>query len=248
MVTNVFDGGGTVVFDPDRPSFLSPAGYENHTHHWLDALLCPTEYEMNRRRLDAAKDWTRANQLNRWHGARAGARIGIASAGKAYYDLMQSLADCGIGAEELVARGIRIAKYAVTYPVEPVFTAEFAEGLETIIVVEEKRSFLEFQIRDALYNLAVRPRVIGKEDAEGKPWFPAHGELDPEMITAALGFGVAKDRLKPVSPGQGHERVPNFCSGCPHNRSTILLPGADRRRRHGVPWDGDRAARCRPRV
>ncbi len=224
MVTNICDGGGTVNVDPDYPQFVSPPGYEKHNdHRLLTPYSLPMEYEMNRRRLDAAKEWTRANQLNRWHGAKAGARTGIASAGKAYYDLMQSLADCGITSAELARQGIRIAKYAVTYPVEPEFTVEFAEGLETIIVVEEKRSFLEFQIRDALYNRSVRPRVIGKEDAEGKPWFPAHGELDPEMITAALGFGTPVASLK-ASP-QGIQRVPNFCSGCPHNRSTILLPG-----------------------
>jgi indolepyruvate ferredoxin oxidoreductase len=226
MVTNICDGGGTVAVDPDRPGFVSPPGYEKRNdHRLLTPYSLPMEYEMNRRRLDAAKVWTRANKLNRWHGAKAGARTGIVSAGKAYYDLMQSLADCGIDAAELERRGIRIAKYAVTFPVEPVFTAEFADGLETIIVVEEKRSFLEFQLRDALYNLAVRPRVIGKEDAEGRPWFPAHGELDPEMITAALGFGTPATPIGPKPTLPGIQRVPNFCSGCPHNRSTILLPG-----------------------
>ncbi len=226
MVTNVCDGGGTVSVDPERSSFVNPEGYQKHNdHRLLTPYSLPMEYEMNRRRLDAAKEWTRANRLNRWHGARASARIGIASAGKAYYDLMQSLADCGITAEDLVARGIRIAKYAVTYPVEPAFTAEFAEGLETLIVVEEKRSFLEFQIRDALYNRGVRPMVIGKEDAKGNAWFPAHGELDPDMITARLGFGTPRSLGRPKPVTQGLERVPNFCSGCPHNRSTIVLPG-----------------------
>jgi indolepyruvate ferredoxin oxidoreductase len=223
MVTNVCDGGGTVVVDPERNQFVSPPGYEKRNdHRLLTPYSQPMEYEMNRRRLDAAKEWMRANRLNRWHGLGPGARIGIASAGKAYYDLMQSLSDCGIVGQELLSRGIRIAKYAVTYPIDPEFTAEFAEGLETIVVVEEKRSFLESQIRDVLYNRAIRPQVIGKEDAEGRPWFPAHGELDPEMITAALGFGPTRvvDRLKSVA-----QRVPNFCSGCPHNRSTILLPG-----------------------
>jgi indolepyruvate ferredoxin oxidoreductase len=226
MVTNVCDGGGTVKVDPDHPAFVSPPGYEKRNdHRLLTPYSQPMEFEMNRRRLEAAKEWTRANGLNRWHGRKAGARIGIASAGKAYYDLMQSLADCGMDAEALESHGIRIAKYAVTFPVEPTFTAEFAEGLETIIVVEEKRSFLEMQIRDVLYNLPARPKVIGKEDAAGRPWFPAHGELDPDMITAALGFGdaVSERGVRPSLPG--FSRVPNFCSGCPHNRSTIVLPG-----------------------
>jgi indolepyruvate ferredoxin oxidoreductase len=223
MVTNVCDGGGTVVVDPDRHQFVDPPGYQKRNdHRLLTPYSQPMEFEMNRRRLDAARAWTRANNLNRWHGLGTGARIGIASAGKAYYDLMQALTDCGITGQEMLSRGIRIAKYAVTYPIDPEFTAEFAEGLETIIVVEEKRSFLEAQIRDVLYNRTIRPQVIGKEDAEGRPWFPAHGELDPEMIATALGFraATAVDSLKVVT-----SRVPNFCSGCPHNRSTILLPG-----------------------
>jgi indolepyruvate ferredoxin oxidoreductase len=231
MVTNICDGGGTVSVDPDRPKFMSPPGYQKRNdHRLLTPYSQPMEYEMNRRRLDAAKCWTQANGwLNRWLGAKAGARIGIVSAGKAYYDLMQSLADCGITAKELDAHDIRIAKYAVTYPIDPLFTVEFAEGLETIIVVEEKRSFLEFQIRDALYNRTVRPRVIGKEDAEGNPWFPAHGELDPDMITTllckVLPLGVPARQSKQKPTLATLERVPNFCSGCPHNRSTILLPG-----------------------
>jgi indolepyruvate ferredoxin oxidoreductase len=223
LVTNICDGGGTVDVDPEHPSFVDPPGYEKRNdHRLLTPYSQPMEYEMNRRRLDAARAWTRANGLNRWHGAREGARVGIVSAGKAYYDLMQSLSDAGITREEIARRGIRIAKYAVTFPVEPEFTAEFAEGLETIIVVEEKRSFLEMQIRDVLYNRAVRPQVIGKEDAESRPWFPAHGELDPDMIGELLGYRPEGSSGKTSS---GWTRVPNFCSGCPHNRSTLLMPG-----------------------
>jgi len=161
MVTNVCDGGGTVAVDPDRSSFVSPAGYEKHNdHRLLTPYSLPMEYEMNRRRLDAAKQWTRANPLNRWFGARTGARIGIASAGKG---VLRS--DAVIGGLRYHGGGVGGAgdphrEYAVTYPLEPEFTAEFADGLETLIVVEEKRSFLEFQIRDSLYNRAVRPQVI----------------------------------------------------------------------------------------
>ena len=92
-----------------------------------------------------------------------------------------ALRDVGIGREELEARGIRIAKFGMTFPLEPRFVAEFASGLETILVIEEKRSFLELQLRESLYNLTQRPTIIGKNDEQGQVLLPATGELDPEI-------------------------------------------------------------------
>ena len=124
--------------------------------------------------------------MNRLFGASVGARFGIATAGKPYYDLMQALRDLGIGRSELNVLGVRVAKFGMTFPLEPRFVAEFASGLETILVIEEKRSFLELQLREALYNLAERPTIIGKNDAHGQVLLPATGELDPEQIASVL--------------------------------------------------------------
>src|SRR5258706_16222862 len=103
--------------------------------------------------------------------------MGIPTAGKPYYDLQQALRD--MGREDLDALGIRIAKFGMTFPVEPQFAAEFAEGLQTLLVVEEKRSFLELQLRETLYNLPRRPVILGKQDAQGVRLFRAEAELDP---------------------------------------------------------------------
>ena len=172
--------------------------------------------------------------MNRSFGAGDGAWLGIASAGKAYYDLMQALADIGLHrAGDLARAGVRIAKFGMTYPLEPRFTAEFARGLETILVVEEKRSFLELQLREALYNSPDRPAILGKGDPTAAPLFSAAGELDPETITRVLAqlVNVPVSRLALLDEIDARERrlvparFPNFCSGCPHNRSTLLLEG-----------------------
>jgi indolepyruvate ferredoxin oxidoreductase len=233
MVTNVCDAGGTVDVDPARLAIRIPEGYEKK----IDArLLIPMtlilEPEVLYRRLDAAREFARLNQVNRSFGAQEGARLGIASAGKAYYDLMQALTDLGIRRDDLPRLGVRIAKFGMTYPLEPRFAAEFARGLEAILVVEEKRSFLEMQLRETLYNLPGRPVIIGKEDETGAALLPATGELDPEIITRVLAKLIGPSaRVALLDEIDNRERRlipvrgPNFCSGCPHNRSTLLLEG-----------------------
>jgi len=234
MVTNVCDAGGTVDVDPARLAIHVPQGYEKK----IDArLLIPMtlilEPEVLYRRLEAAREFARLNQVNRSIGAGDGAWLGIASAGKAYYDLMQAVADLGLDRDALARAGVRIAKFGMTYPLEPRFTAEFARGLRTILVVEEKRSFLELQLREALYNSPDHPAILGKGDAIAAPLFSATGELDPENVTHVLAQFIEQPsaRLALLDEIDARERrmvparFPNFCSGCPHNRSTLLLEG-----------------------
>jgi indolepyruvate ferredoxin oxidoreductase len=238
MVTNVCDAGGTVEVDPARLDIRIPQGYEKVSD---PRLVIPftlrLEYEVNHRRLEAARQFARLNRVNRLYGAH-NAWLGIATAGKPYYDLQQALRDMGIG--DLDALGIRIAKFGMTFPVEPQFAAEFAEGLQTILVIEEKRSFLELQLRDVLYNLPHRPVIIGKQDERGATLFRSEAELDPEDIVKVLAHVVGQagslpeqtaHRIRIIAEIEARSRETaeirhaNFCSGCPHNRSTVLLEG-----------------------
>lgn len=240
LVTDICDGGGTADVAPDRPPIRIPEGYKKYVDARLvSPVTLALEREVNARRLEAALEFVRLNAVNRWHGARDRAWLGLASAGKAYYDLMQALRDLGIGGPELEALGIRIAKFGMTFPLDARFAAGFAQGLETIFVVEEKRSFLEMLLKDALYPLARRPAVIGKQDETGAPLLPPYGELDADTLAKALAHLLSR-RAVPESVAQrllalqeidarppflGEGRAPNFCSGCPHNRSTLLLEG-----------------------
>jgi indolepyruvate ferredoxin oxidoreductase len=240
LVTDVCDAGSTVILDPDQPQIVLPKNYEKT----VDPRLVPPitlamEYEVNARRLQAVIEFARLNRVNRSHGSKK-AWLGLVSAGKAYYDLAQALRDLSIGENELEELGIRVAKFGMTFPLDQQFARDFAEGLDTILVVEEKRSFLELHLRDALYSCASHPAILGKTDANGAPLFLPSGELDPDKIARVLGRVLAKrhttekiaarvqfleniaakPRQQPLSI-----RASNFCSGCPHNRSTLLLEG-----------------------
>src|SRR5579862_4837206 len=184
MVTNICDGGGTANVAPDRLAIHIPEGSEKkHDPRLIVPFTLALEAEVNYRRLEAAREFARLNPaINRTFGAGDRARLGILTAGKSYYDLMQALRDLAIGPPELETLGIRIGRLGMTFPIEPRFIADFARGLETILVIEEKRSFIELQLREALYNSAARPIVIGKSDVEGRPLIPAIGELDPEPL------------------------------------------------------------------
>ena len=237
MVTNVCDGGGTVEVDPAVPEIRLPLGYEKR---W-EARLAPPytlalEAEVHLRRLEAVREFARLNPVNRWFGAAGEARLGIATAGKSYYDLMQAFADFGIREQDLSALGIRVAKFGLTFPLEPEFTGKFVSGLRTLLVIEEKRSFLELQLRELLYGARDRPVIVGKQGAGGEPLLPATGELSPEAISRVLArfLGATPEierRLAMLDEIEAGGRLaiaprhPSFCPGCPHNRSTRLLEG-----------------------
>jgi len=219
MVTDVCDGGGTAELDPERPSIRLPEGYQRHSDPRIVApITLGLEHEVNVRRMEAARQFARLNGINRHNGAEA--RIGVLSTGKSYFDLMQALRDLGL------RDGVRIGKVGMPFPLEPEFVREFAQGLETILVVEEKRSFIEMQLREILYDLPSRPTVLGKSH------FPPTGELDPDKIAAALCDVLHKpprvfaSAPEPAAKSKSIGARPSaFCSGCPHNRSTLLLDG-----------------------
>ena len=220
MVTDVCDGGGTVDLDPLRPVILLPEGYEKCVDaRIVSPVTLALEHETHIRRLEAARQFARLNRVNTWSG---GGAVGILSAGKSYTDLMQALRDLGVHDGQ-----VRVGKVAMPFPLEPQFLREFAEGLQTLVVVEEKRSFLEMQAREILYDAPARPDIIGKSR------FPSTGELDPDRIALVLAdvlkLGSARLEALDRAKSKPHElqpvRAAAFCSGCPHNRSTLLLEG-----------------------
>ncbi len=222
-VTDVIESGACVEVDPTRidtriPEFVLPAGGLNI--RWPDGIL-----EQEARILDykvyAALAYARANGLDRIVWDSPGARLGIVTTGKSYGDVMQALADLGI--DERAARdiGLRVYKVALSWPLEPQGARRFAEGLEEILVVEEKRQVIEYQIKEELYNwkAGVRaPRVVGKFDdngewshAEGQPagrWLlPAHYEQSPAMVARVIAQRLEKLGLTGKLGSQFRERL-----------------------------------------
>ena len=223
-VTDVIESGASVVLDPHRVQVVLPEDFAlppgGLNIRWPDGIL-----EQEARLLDykvyAALAYARANRLDRLVWNSPAARLGIVTTGKAYGDTMQALADLGI--DERVARdaGIRLYKVAMPWPLEPQGARKFADGLEEILVVEEKRQLIEYQIKEELYNWrsGVRvPRVVGKFDdngewsqSEGQPagtWLlPAHYELSPAMIAKAIASRLAKLGLDRVLGERFRERL-----------------------------------------
>ncbi|MDE0789081.1 MAG: thiamine pyrophosphate-dependent enzyme, partial [SAR324 cluster bacterium] len=200
------------------------------------------EKRMHEYKIDAVRAFCRANKLDRavWHGGSA--KIGIVTVGKSYLDTRLAFEELGIDETEAERLGVRLYKVAMPWPLEPEGILEFAEGLDLIIVVEEKRALIEPQIKEFLYDVSRRPKVIGKIDESGESLFRPAGALDANHIAATIARRILtfrtdeklKKRLQEMEirmdssllPQESMVRLPYFCSGCPHNTSTVVPEGS----------------------
>jgi indolepyruvate ferredoxin oxidoreductase len=191
---------------------------------------------------DAMLAFVRANKLNRTitSGGR-NPKIGIITTGKSYLDVRQAFDELGIDELKCNELGIRVYKVACVWPLSQRELKEFADGLDLIIVVEEKRSLIEVQVREELYGTANQPVCIGKRDEAGNWLFPVKGALDPNEVAICIGERLLKyghndeisarvARLKEfqriaAETADVAQRIPYFCSGCPHNSSTVVPEG-----------------------
>ncbi|AOO79355.1 indolepyruvate ferredoxin oxidoreductase family protein [Bosea vaviloviae] len=187
--------------------------------------------------------YLRANKLNQTitSGGKT-PRIGIITVGKSYLDVRQAFEDLGIDEVRANDLGIRLFKVACPWPLDPSELKSFATGLDLVMVVEEKRSLIEVQFREELYGSQAQPMVIGKKDEAGEWLFPVHGALDPNDVAIALGARLLqyqddpalRVRLEEIARAQGRlaeaqevaKRTPYYCSGCPHNSSTVVPEGS----------------------
>ncbi|HEX6548037.1 MAG TPA: indolepyruvate ferredoxin oxidoreductase family protein [Candidatus Dormibacteraeota bacterium] len=242
-VTNLCDGGATVRVARDLPAVVVPdLGDFKKPQDFI--LLAPRSLDLERHifeeRLPAALAYARANRLNAITQRSREDRLGIVAAGKTYTDLRQALFDLGLSDARLAELGIRLLKLGMVYPLDGKLVRDFAEGLEEIVVVEEKRDLIESQLRGALYSGPHRPPVYGKHDERGQALFPFYGELDADLVAERLGPRLLRldhmpeqltRRLKEIEEIRARQysafakRVPNYCSGCPHSRSTVAVEG-----------------------
>jgi indolepyruvate ferredoxin oxidoreductase len=223
------------------PEFDMPPGGLNIRHE-LDQL--GQEARLHEHKRAAAAAFIKANDLNRIvYSGGSNPKIGIITIGKSYLDVRQALDDIGIGEERANQIGVRLFKVGCPWPLDFEHIVDFVRGLETVIVVEEKRSLIEVQLRESLYNTATQPVIVGKKDERGDWLFPAKGSLDPNDIAIALGERIVKTigpseeisariaRLRQFQAMLADSkdigaRTPFFCSGCPHNSSTKVPEGS----------------------
>jgi indolepyruvate ferredoxin oxidoreductase len=236
IVTAVADGSSTVNLAADWPAPRIPPGAGTHvpTARLLHPTLGQLERDLVTSRLRIAREYARLNGLNRVAGRGPGDVLGVVAAGHTFLDVLAALRRLGIDEADLAGSPVRLLRVGMPWPLEETIVREFADGLEEILVVEEKRSFLEAAIRDVLYGGPVQPAVTGKRDADGSELLPAYGELDADVITGPLrrrmsARGIAAAAVPAAADVRTTlplvSRVPYFCSGCPHNSSTKPLPG-----------------------
>src|ERR1041385_1532623 len=192
---------------------------------------------------DAMLAFVRANKLNKiiTSGGRA-PKVGVITTGKAYLDVRQAFDELGIDEIKCNELGLRLFKIACPWPIARQELADFAAGLDLIIVVEEKRALIEVQVREELYGTANQPVCIGKKDEQGNWLFPVKGALDPNDVAICIGerllrYGTNDELAANVARLKGAQkslaetvdvaqRTPYFCSGCPHNTSTRVPEGS----------------------
>lgn len=241
------DSSASVYVDPERAPIILPDDFEmpdgKLNIRWPDPPL-DQEYRLHRHKLYAAMHFARVNRLDKIAIDSPRRRFGIITTGKSYLDVRQALDDLGINAALAASIGLVVYKVAMPWPLEPEGIRSLAEGLEEILVVEEKRAIIENQIKEQLYNWRadLRPRVVGKFREDGEWILPSTGELSPARIARIIASRIQlfhnseaiKHRLtlleereeSPRHQSANFQRAPFFCSGCPHNVSTRVPKGS----------------------
>ncbi|MFA6020422.1 MAG: indolepyruvate ferredoxin oxidoreductase family protein, partial [Rhodospirillales bacterium] len=201
-IAETVDSSGSVLVNPLRLNFATPAidlPPGGLSIRWPDKVL-DQEDRLMRFKLDAALAFARANQIDRTVIDCQEPRLGIVATGKAYLDVRQALDDLGIDDALAAEIGLRLYKVGLVWPLEREGIRHFAEGLEEILVVEEKRPLIETQLKEQLYNWRedVRPRVIGKRDENGAWILPSNGELSPSIIARVVADRIDRFMTSPI--------------------------------------------------
>ncbi|MDP1656200.1 MAG: indolepyruvate ferredoxin oxidoreductase family protein [Hylemonella sp.] len=270
-IQEIVESSATAIIDPERVQIQLPTDFDmpaGGLHiRWPDHAL-EQEARLFHHKWYAALAYIRANRLN--YNAIEGPndKFGLIASGKAYNDTRQALRDLGLDDATCRALGIRLHKVGVVWPLEAQSARDFATGLQEVLVVEEKRQIIEYQLKEELYNWRddVRPNILGKfneGDSAGGEWsqanpssnelLRANADLTPALIARAIAgrlkkLGIlaaagsdiaarveaqltvleAKERAMQVLNvgGPAADRMPWFCSGCPHNTSTRVPEGS----------------------
>ena len=244
-VSDTVESTGTVAVDDRMADFVPPNEFApppDGVHlRWPDDRWSQDARVQNVR-LPAALTFARANAIDRQAFGSSAPRFGIIAAGKAYLDTIEALGILDIDAREAARYGLGVFKVGMVWPLEPGRIRTFVEGLEEVLVVEERRAVIESQLKEQAYGWPAsrRPRIVGKTDDAGAPLLPSTGELSGLLVARAIARRFARAlpdlaaRLSAYEARRAHAapalavppRVPHFCAGCSHARSTKLPEGS----------------------
>ena len=248
-IAETVESSASVDVNPFARRIILPEDFEMPAAglniRWPDPPL-EQEMRLHRYAVKAAQAFARANGIDRVVMDSPRARLGIVTTGKSYLDVLQALEYLGLDERACAEIGIRVYKVGMTWPLEPQGIGAFARGLEDIVVVEEKKAFIERQMKEYFYNWpagwGARPSIVGKYDEQGEWILPSTGELTPATIAGVIGRRIQRffntesieQRLRWMDekeaemalPRAQFPRVPHYCSGCPHNTSTNVPEGS----------------------
>ena len=245
-LADTMDSGAVVNVDLDRFSFVSPDFQlpEDGVHMRRGDSPLDKERRLRQVKLPAAQAYVRANKLDNVILPSPKPRVGVVVTGQAARDVFEALAALGLSPQDAGRLGLSVYKVAMPWPLEPEGIRAFCKGLERVVVIEHKRPLIEDQLRSVLYDLpdGQRPTVEGKRDREGRPLLSDIASISiPEMAGALMkilpeGWDTSRAHAYFDRIGRTGEaarinasetiRTPHYCSGCPHNSSTVVPEGS----------------------
>jgi indolepyruvate ferredoxin oxidoreductase len=243
-LADTMDSAAVIELGAQRLSVVRPDFAFPEDGVWLRRgdVAMAKERRLRQVKLPAAQAFVRANGLDRVVIESARPRFGIVASGQAALDVVEALEMLGLPAARAGDVGVTVFKVAMPWPLEPSAARAFADGLEDVLVVEHKRALIEPQLKNALYDCARRPRIVGKTDETGAPLLSELGALTIPQIAEAIykrlpgeartaqaeayfaRVGHSLEAAK--TPEADTHRRPHFCSGCPHNTSTVVPEGS----------------------
>ena len=251
VISDTVETSAVVALSDEHQPFVVPDDYQlpdgGLNLRWPDPPLVQDD-RLQEHKAYAALAFARANKIDKVVLDSPDARFGIIATGKAFEDVRQALSELGIGDDEARTIGLRLYKVRMPWPLEPEGIRAFSEGLEEVLIIEERREIIEHQIKQQLFNWRsdVRPRIVGKFDEIDKPFLPLSAALSTSRVARALATRILRldfdeslkkrmqERLdylqKRADERANHkapvDRQPWFCSGCPHNTSTRVPEGS----------------------
>jgi len=241
VVAELMDSTTNMTIDPDRLQSVIPEKTYDDVHIRLNDTPIEQEARLRQKRRPAAEDFAYHNDFDKLVYDTKKADLCLVTQGKAYRDVMQALQNLGLNENEAAKRGIRLYKPGLVWPLEKRRATAAIQDVTEVLVIEERRSLVETQLREYVCDLLGknRPRIYGKQDRQGESLVPDFGELNSDQITKIIYEFLPAGKRTPQMAAfmkklegnsspvtERHKRTPYFCPGCPHNSSTTVPDGS----------------------
>lgn len=235
VVADIADATATIDLDGLLDGYPVPTPRRHVPPTLLPPASLDAEADALERRLGLALAYARDAGLNRIAFEPSRPRVAVVAAGMAYQAVVRALDDLGLDEDAMEACGLRLVKLSMPWPLDRDFAGTVADGVEEIVVIEDKLSFVESLLKEELYGTPNAPPIVGKHDGQGRPLVPVRGTVGADDVAGVLVSRLrdadlpasARERIEALaveSPFKAlptlPSRTPYFCSGCPHNVST----------------------------